>query len=345
MEPFLRIVFTLALLLSTGAAAARTFVDDAGRKVELPDKVERVYAAGPPASVLVFALAPDKLIGWTRAFRPNEAEWIPKKYADLPELGRLTGRGNTANVEVILKAKPDLIVDIGSTNATFASLADRVQQQTGIPYILLDGRLDTTAQQLEKLGVVLGAEARGRELSVYAAKLLDGLKAKIASVPADKRPEVYYARGPQGLTTGLKGSINVEMIEFLGAKNAAGNEAGGLATVGREQVILWDPQVIVTNDPNFYTDVWKDPVWATSLSAVRKKRVYLSPHLPFGWFDFPPGANRLIGLVWLSEILYPELFKPDLKREIATFYRLFYHREPTPQQIEALLAEPGVAAR
>jgi len=73
METFLRIVFMLALLSSTGAAAARTFVDDAGRKVELPDKVERVYAAGPPASVLVFALAPDKLIGWTRAFRPDEA--------------------------------------------------------------------------------------------------------------------------------------------------------------------------------------------------------------------------------------------------------------------------------
>ena len=152
--------------------------------------------------MLVFALAPDKLIGWTRAFRPDEAEWIPKKYAELPELGRLTGRGNTANVEVVLKAKADLIVDVGSTNATFASLADRVQQQTGIPYILLDGHLDTTVQQLEKLGVVLGAEARSRELAAYVAKLLDGLKSKIATVPADKRPEVYYARGPQGLTDG-----------------------------------------------------------------------------------------------------------------------------------------------
>ena len=157
--------FALAVLLATSGAAARTFVDDAGRKVELPDKVERVYAAGPPASVLVFALAPDKLIGWTRAFRPDEAEWVPKKYADLPELGRLTGRGNTANVEVVLKANPDVIVDVGSTNATFASLADRVQQQTGIPYVLIDGRLDTTVQQIEKLGVVLGAEARSRELA------------------------------------------------------------------------------------------------------------------------------------------------------------------------------------
>jgi iron complex transport system substrate-binding protein len=330
------------LPLSIGSVAARTFVDDAGRKVEIPDKVERVFAAGPPASVLVFALAPDKLIGWTRAFRPEEADWIPKKYAELPELGRLTGRGNTANVEVVLKEKADLIIDVGSTNPTFASLADRIQQQTGIPYILLDGHLDTTVQQLEKLGVVLGAEARSRELSAYAGRLLDGLRSKIATVPAAKRPEVYYARGPQGLQTGLRGSINVEMIEFLGAKNVAGTETGGLANVGLEQVILWDPPVIVTNDPNFYADVWKNPTWSASLTAVRTKRVYLSPHLPFGWFDFPPGANRLIGLVWLSQILYPDLFQFDLKREVATFYRLFYHREPTPQQIDKLLMEPGV---
>ena len=49
-----------------------------------------MYASGPPASVLVFALAPDKLIGWTRHFRDDESQWIPKKYAELPELGRLS---------------------------------------------------------------------------------------------------------------------------------------------------------------------------------------------------------------------------------------------------------------
>ena len=43
---------------------------------------------------------PDKLIGWTRAMRPNEAQFFAEQYAQLPELGRLTGRGNTANVEV-----------------------------------------------------------------------------------------------------------------------------------------------------------------------------------------------------------------------------------------------------
>jgi iron complex transport system substrate-binding protein len=333
-----------ALVLASAAHASREFVDDAGRKVMLPDRVERVFASGPPASVLVLALAPDKLIGWTRRFREDEAQWVPKKYAELPELGRLTGRGNTANVEVVLKEKPDLIVDVGSTSETYSSLAERVQSQTGIPYVLLDGHLETTPAQLEKLATVLGVPERGKELSAYATRVLGDLREKIASIPTDKRPTAYYARGPQGLQTGLAGSINVEMIELLGAKNVAGGERGGLTNVGLEQVVLWDPQVIVTNDPNFYRDVWKLPVWS-SIAAVRAKRVYLSPHLPFGWFDFPPGANRLIGLLWLSDILYPDVFRHDLKREVAQFYKLFYQQEPTAAQVESLLAEPGVAPR
>ena len=333
-----------ALALAGSARAAREFTDDAGRKVSLPDRVERVYAAGPPASVLVLALAPDKLIGWTRRFREDESQWVPRKYAELPELGRLTGRGNTANVEVVLKEKPDVIVDVGSTRETYASLADRVQSQTGIPYVLLDGHLDTTPSQLEKLAAVLGVPERGKELSTYAAGILAELREKIAAVPMDKRPTIYYARGPQGLQTGLGGSINVEAVELLGAKNVAGGERGGLTNVGLEQVVLWDPQVIVTNDPNFYRDVWKLPVW-NPVSAVRAKRVYLSPHLPFGWFDFPPGANRLVGLIWLSDILYPEVFHHDLRREVARFYRLFYRQEPTSAQIDALLSEPGVSPR
>jgi iron complex transport system substrate-binding protein len=142
----------------------------------------------------------------------------------------------------------------------------------------------------------------------------------------------------------LGGSINVEMIEFLGAKNVAGGERGGLVNVGLEQVVLWDPEIVVTNDPNFYREVWKLPVW-NSVTAVRRKRVYLSPHLPFGWFDYPPGANRLVGLMWLAEILYPETFRFDLARETADFYRLFYHQAPSAEQLEKLLTEPGVAPR
>lgn len=120
--------------------------------VALAANVERVYAAGPPASVLVFAIAPEKLVGWTRAMRPSEAQFFDERYAKLPELGRLTGRGDTANVEVVLRSKADLIVDVGSTAPSLQALARSVEERTGIRYALLDGRIESTPATLRTLG-------------------------------------------------------------------------------------------------------------------------------------------------------------------------------------------------
>ena len=60
--------------------------------------------------------------------------------------------------------------------------------------------------------------------------------------------------------------------------------------------------------------------------------------LPFGWVDFPPAVNRLIGLWWLGKIFYPERFPEDIKTLARDFYTLFYHVTPTEAQIERVLA-------
>jgi iron complex transport system substrate-binding protein len=137
----------LAMLAAPGSAAAqrRAVVDGAGRRVEVPASVRRVFAAGGPASIFLYTLAPDTLLGWTRQPTPEERSWLPARYADLPALGRLTGRGNTANVEVVLAARPDVVLDVGSVGPTYVSLADRVQEQIKVPYILLDGSLSATS--------------------------------------------------------------------------------------------------------------------------------------------------------------------------------------------------------
>ena len=84
-------------------------------------------------------LAPEKMTGWPDPPRAEERPFIAPAYRDLPALGRLAGRGGTANLEVVLKAKPDLILDFGSVRGTYVSLADNVQEQTKLPYILIDG--------------------------------------------------------------------------------------------------------------------------------------------------------------------------------------------------------------
>ena len=115
------------------------------------------------------------------------------------------------------------------------------------------------------------------------------------------------------------------------ARNVAGETQGGLANVSIEQVLLWNPDVIVTIDQEFAATVRSDPAWA-SVKAVRDNRVHLSPKMPFGWVDFPPSVNRLIGLWWLAKILYPERFPEDLRALTRDFYTRFYHVTPTTRR-------------
>ena len=79
-----------------------------------------------------------------------------------------------------------------------------------------------------------------------------------------------------------------------------------------------------------------NPLWA-QVAAVRSGRVYLAPHLPFGWFDRPPSVNRLIGLPWLRHILYPGESPADLRQQTRNFYQMFYHVELDERQLDRLL--------
>jgi iron complex transport system substrate-binding protein len=318
-------------------AAASTITDGAGRRVVVPATVQRVFPAGPPAAIMLYTLAPELLLGWPRANRAEECAFMLPDICRRPELGRLTGRGNTANLEVVTQLAPDLILDVGSVRETFVSLADRVQQQTGVPYALLDGRLAETENAYRLLGKLVRRETEAEEFARYVANTIATIRSRIAAVPESARPRVYYARGPRGLETGLAGSINVETIEFLGAVNVASGLRGGLATVSLEQVLAWNPDVIVTIDQDFAAAVRTDADWR-SIAAVRTGRMHLSPKLPFGWVDFPPSVNRVIGLWWLAKMLYPEIFPEDLRPLARDFYARFYHVTPSESDIERVLA-------
>lgn len=343
----------LAAALARPAWAARTSVDAAGRSISLPDRVVRVMPAGPPASAVVYCLAPDKLIGWQRAPRQDEKPYLLPSTHDLPELGRLTGRGDTANVEVVLKAKPDLIVDFGSITPTYVSLANGTQERTGVPYMLVDGRFASTVASLRLLGQALGVPERGEALAAFADDVLRRVDMATAKTPEPQRPGVYLARGPQGLETGLKGSINTEILERAGGRNVADPQDGrrGIASVSPEQVLLWKPDIIVTWDRNFFAKVTQNPdgIWQ-SVPAVANRRVHLAPTVPFGWIDGPPSVNRLIGLQWLASVFNGERFTFDIVKDTLAFYKLFYQVDVSANDLATLIAwadgkPPGMLPR
>lgn len=332
-------LLTVVLLAgAAGPAAARDVTDSVGRKVQVPDRVERVMAAGPPASVLVYMLAPEKMIGWNT--RPREAElpYLNPQVRDLPEIGRLTGRGNTASLETVMKAKPDVIVDFGNVNPTYISLAERTQSQTGIPYLLIDGHFGRTVEALRLLGSILGVSERAETLARRTEAIFHAVDEASRAVPAAQHPRVYLARRANGLESGNRGSINTEIIERAGGINVvdAGREGGGLVAVSLEQVLRWNPDTIITADRNFVSEAKSNSAWA-GVEAVKKQRIFRSPTLPFGWIDGPPSVNRLLGLQWLSHLFFPKSSPGDIRGDARDFYRLFYQVNLSDAELDRLL--------
>ena len=78
------------------------------------------------------------------------------------------------------------------------------------------------------------------------------------------------------------------------------------------QVLLGSFETISKRDGFFYV---------ICIQALKNHQVYQIPAYPFDWFDRPPGVNRVIGIRWLANLLYPNIFKLDIKNDLSLLLR------------------------
>jgi len=344
-----RMAILLLFIAISATARAAGFVDSAERYVVLPDRIGRVMPAGPSAAVLIFVLAPEKLAGWSRPLSRGQRAYLPPKFARLPVVGELTGPNPTATADTVTRLHPDLIVDSGTVSPEAIALADAIQQQTGIPYVFLDGSTQSAPDMLGTLGAILGAGKRGQDLANRVRDAIDGLRGRLLITDATERPLAYYGRGGDGLETGLAGSQVMADFDQAGVVNVAARLGPGeLTRVTREQIVAWNPAVIIAQERGFYDALQHAPAWR-GLTAVANKRVYLAPVDPFGWIDQPAGINRIVGLSWLQSLFYPGVYEQDLRVVVREFYDSFYGVKLSDRQLEALVrtaeARPGETRR
>ena len=148
------------------------------------------------------------------------------------------------------------------------------------------------------------------------------------------------------METDPRGSGHAEIIEFVGGCNVAeaallsGNNLGR-SKAALEQLQLWNPEVILIKyfrdgENSSFAQIMHDQGWR-NIKAVQKHRVYELPNQPFNWFDCPQGVNRLIGIKWLANLLYPDIYPADLQAEVKRFYALFYKYQLSGQEIDEFL--------
>lgn len=178
-------------------------------------------------------------------------------------------------------------------------------------------------------------------LAVEAKTILDRAKAANEEIPEDKRVKVYWAMGDKGGNTNARESFQSQALQLLPVVNVADIEAnskGGGSEVSMEQILNWDPDVILVDNPELLAFMQKDSSWQ-SLRAIKEGRAYLVPSVPYGFLSNPPSVNRLMGLDWLGKLLYPEAKAYDFKIEdqLKNFYQHFYHIELSEDQIAEVL--------
>ena len=81
--------------------------------------------------------------------------------------------------------------------------------------------------------------------------------------------------------------------------------------------------MIVTIDPIYWIGLDRSAL--ARVQRGERRQDYLSPNVPYGWIDFPPSVNRLIGVWWPGRCSIPR-FPEDLRPIVREFYGLFYHR-------------------
>ena len=323
------------------AAAAETaypitVTDQSGREVTIEKEPERIVSGYYiPSSLLIALGLKDKIVGIEA-----KADKRPVYSLAAPQLTELPSVGSAKDfdLETCASLSPDLVI-------LPLKLKDAAQSLTElqIPVLLVN------PESQELLETMIGLISTATDTEEPAAELLayiDEQTAMLSDALADvETPEVYLAGNSSLLSTAGEAMYQSSLIELAGGKNAASEISDTYwADISYEQLLAWDPDVIVVNgEPkadksgsSAAEDILSNPDYA-SLKAVQDQKVYGTPNAPFSWVDRPAGPNRLIGMRWFSALIYPEYIKCDINEEIHKFFDLFYHVDLSDEQLENVL--------
>jgi len=232
--------------------------------------------------------------------------------------------------------KPDFALLKGNAKSDLAG-AEKFRK-LGLPVVYVDlDEIDNYPAAIEFLSHLVGHADRGKAMADRARKILADVDRAVGSLPEEKKVRVYYAESADGLSTECDESLHADAIRRAGAKlvhECLQKTHMGMERLTLEQVIAYNPEVILTQDPKFAEMAYADPRWK-NVRAVADHRILVSPRTPFAWFDRPPAVTRLIGIPWLAARLYPGLYKTDLKRELRELHQLFMGVDIPDADLEA----------
>lgn len=322
----LRQLSLLALLFSLPfmAQAERTFTDQIGRQVTVPDTVDRVVVLQHQTlNLLVQMNATDKIVG----VMANWKQQLGDGYARLaPELTTKAALGDLTHVdaEKLVALHPQVVF---VTNYAPQEMIDKISS-LGISVVAISLRHDAAGEQAKMnptmtdeeqaydqglregitlIGDIVNKPDEAKALIAATDKGRKMVSDRLKDIPEDQRVRAYMAN-PE-LTTYGSGKYTGLMMAHAGALNVAASTIKGFKQVAMEQVIAWNPQVIFVQDryPKVVDEILQSPQWQV-IDAVKNHRVYLMPDYAKAW-GYPMPEAMGIGELWMAKKLYPQKFR------------------------------------
>jgi iron complex transport system substrate-binding protein len=318
------------------AAGTRTITDLSNRTVEIPVTINKIAVFTSPLVQDMYIIGEqDKLCAITTA--TQKSQLLQKMDPRIANMSAPRSTVGNINMEELLKADPDIC--IGSNIDMEA-----VRNSTHIPTLEVTGNdasFNTIKSEVSYFGHLLGNDAKANAYNTYLDNKLALLTSKVSGISDDKRLKVYFGFNPDHLTTYGGDTFMQERIEAAGCKNAArnvstlGGSEGGLQTVSMEQILSWDPDIIVI-DYGKPEDLYNSSQW-NKISAVKNKRVYVLPQGMFLW-NRPSAESAVLLPEWLAITAYPDQFKDmSAQNEIKQFYKEIFGYDLSEQDLKGIL--------
>jgi len=336
----------LLLLLTaamTAPALAIDITDQRGRSVtfeKLPQRVLILPIPGPATFIAVDG-SERKIVGMNAYAASAMREGLLGKmfpgFTKIPTnvvMGAADPSNFTPNVESILALRPDAVFQ-WANSAGGDSIA--VLDRTGLPVLgMRVGSQEENAGFITLTGQVAGNEARAADLIRRQDEVRRRIEGVMSNARDLQRPRViYFNRAAQTLRVSGSKSHNDFYIRLAGGQNAAA-EIQTISTVTIEQVLTWNPQVILLGnfDTAVPSDIYGDPRWQ-GVDAVKNRRVYKMPLGGYRWD--PPSQESALTWIWLTGLLHPELEHENLRSAMRDWFGFLYKHELTDDEIDAIL--------
>ena len=311
----------LCLLAGAGAAWSGpvSVRDSVGRTVTLTQPVRRIaclYAfSGHAVAMLGRA---DAIVAVSRGLQRDTL--FTARYPEIARAAVPRAQG-MLNIEELVATRPDIVF---VSLETYRNDAERHKLDAcGLAWLVVHFSSMLEQQQaIAMIGRAIDAPARARDYLSYYQACVKRVQVRLPAT----HPRVYYVP-VEPLLPPPTDSLTTDWLRATGADPVfSGRERQALAGknhIGIEQVCVWDPDIILVNEPAALRTIVADRRWQ-AISALRRGRIYQMPTGISRW-GHPGSLETPLAILWTARTMFPDRFDDiDIAAELRTFYQRFF---------------------